>query len=199
MPGGTVKIVGTDALEVERALVAGEFSCPGCGGRLRPWGTARWRVVRRRDGEQRVRPRRSRCADCGATHVLLGDDTFLRRRDGAEEIGAALAARARGVGHRRSALSLGVPPSTVRGWLRRFASSADAIRSWFTVLAHDMDLMLAPLAPTDSAFGDAVEAIAVAARAGSLRVATMQPWRFASTVSFGRLLSNTGCPWATAG
>lgn len=198
MPGGTVKIVGTDALEVERALVAGELGCPGCGGRLRPWSTARWRVVRRRDGEERVRPRRSRCADCAVTHVLLGDDTFLRRRDAAAVIGAAVTAKARGEGHRRSALSLGVPASTVRGWLRRFASSVDAIRSWFTVLAHDLDPMLAPLAPTASAFGDAVESIAVAARAGSLRLGSRGPWSFASVATGGLLLANAGWPWAPA-
>jgi hypothetical protein len=55
-----VKIVGTDALEVERALLAGELVCP-CGGRLRPWGHARERVVRRLGREGRRRPRRSRC------------------------------------------------------------------------------------------------------------------------------------------
>lgn len=199
MPGGTLKIVGTDELEVDRALLAGEFGCPGCGGRLRPWGSARWRVLRWPGGEVRRRPRRTRCAGCGATHVLLSADGLLRRRDVAEVIGLALVAKARGLGHRAAAVVVGVPVSTVRGWLRRFAVNAEAIRVWFTVLAHDLDPMLAPMVPTATPLGDAVDAIAVAARAASLRLGPVKAWSFASSASAGRLLSNTGWPWAPAG
>ena len=194
-----MKIVGTDTLEVERALLAGELECPGCGGRLGPWGSARWRVVRRPGGDERRRPRRARCVGCAATHVLISTDTLLRRRDLVEVIGAALVAKALGVGHRRVAAMLGLPVSTVRGWLRRFAANAEQVRVWFTVLAHDLDPLLAPIAPTGTAVGDAVEAVAVAARAASLRLAPVAPWSFASSASRGRLLSNTGWPWAAAG
>lgn len=193
-----MKIVGTDALEVERALIAGELACPDCGGQLRPWGSARWRDVRRRKDIERRRPRRSRCTACENTHVLISTDCLLRRRDLAEVIGAALAAKAAGVGHRRAA-GPGVPPSTVRAWLRRFAASAEVVRVFFTVLAHDLDPMLAPLLPTSSPAGDAVEAIAAAARAASLRLGPVEPWRFASSASGGRLISNTGWPYAAAG
>lgn len=193
-----MKIVGTDALEVERALLSGGLECPDCGGRLRPWGSARRRVVRRPNGDERRRPRRSRCVGCAVTHVLIRTDTLLRRRDLAEVIGAALVAKATGLGHRQAAAMVGVPVSTVRGWLRRFAANAEVIRVWFTVLAHGLDPMLAPLVPTASPLGDAVEAIAVAARAASLRLAPVEPWRFASAASAGRLLSNTGWPWAAA-
>lgn len=192
-------IVGTDDAEVERALVAGELECPDCGDRLRPWGSARWRVLRRRGGEERRRPRRSRCGGCAASHVLIRRDSLCRRRDLAEVIGAALLAKALGgAGHRRVATAAGLPPSTVRGWLRRFAANAEAIRVWFTVVAHDLDPLLAPILPTVSLFGDAVEAIAVAARAASLRLAPVEPWSFASAASRGRLLSNTGWPWAAS-
>jgi hypothetical protein len=191
-----LKIVGTDDAEVERALVAGEIECPDCGGWLRPWGSARRRVVRQRGCDERRRPRRSRCARCTVTHVLIRTDTLLRRRDLAEVIGAVLVAKAMGVGHRRAASMVGVPVSTVRGWLRRFAVNAEGVRVWFTVLAHRFDPMLAPLAATASLLGDAVEAVAVAARAASLRLAPLQPWWFASAASAGRLLSNTGWPWA---
>ena len=194
-----MKIVRSDVDEVERGLFAGELSCPGCGGQLRPWGSARWRVVRRAEGDERRRPRRGRCVDCASTHVLIGDDSLLRRRDLAEVIGVALTAKACGVGHRRVAAAVGVPVSTVRGWLRRFAANAEAIRVWFTVLAHDLDPMLAVVVPTATVLGDAVEAIAVAARAASLRLAPVRPWSFASAASAGRLLSNTGWPWAPAG
>jgi len=127
--------------------------------------------------------------------VLISTDCLLRRRDLAEVIGAALAAKAVGIGHRRAGAAK-VPVSTVRGWFRRFAANAEAIRVWFTVLAHDLDPMLAPLVATPTPMGDAVEAIAGAARAASLRLVPVEPWRFASVASCGRLLSNTGWPWA---
>lgn len=191
-----MRIVGSDTAEVERALLAGEVSCPGCGEGLRPWGSARWRVVRGSGVVERRRPRRGRCSGCAVTHVLISDDCLLRRRDLVEVIGAALVAKAAGIGHRRVAIVLGVPASTVRGWFRRFAVNAEAIRVWFTVLAHDLDPMLAALAPTATASGDAVEAMGVAARAMSLRLGLVAPWRFVSAASRGRLLSNTGWPWA---
>ena len=185
-----MKIVGTDAGEVERALLAGELSCPDCAGQLRPWGSARWRDVRRWAQVQRRRPRRSRCVGCQTTHVLISTDSLLRRRDLAEAIGAALAARAAGRGYRTAAAAAGAPVSTVRRWLPRFAEMAEAIRVWFTVLAHDLDPMLAAILPMPTAFGDAVEAIAVAARAATLRLAPVEPWGFASKASRGRLISN---------
>ena len=193
-----MKIVGTDAGEVERALLAGELSCPDCAGQLRPWGSARWRDVRRWGQVQRRRPRRSRCAGCQSTHVLISTDSLLRRRDLAEAIGAVLAAKASGQGYRRAAAVAGAPESTVRRWLRRFADMAESIRVWFTVLAHDLDPLLAPILATGTAFGDGVEAIAVAARAASLRLAPVEPWAFASKASGGRLISNTRWPWAGA-
>jgi len=79
----------------------------------------------------------------------MSTDCLLRRRDLAEVIGAALVAKVAGLGHRRAGAA-GAPPSTVRSWLRRFAASAEAIRVWFTVLAHDLNPMLAPLVLTDA-------------------------------------------------
>jgi len=191
-----VRIVGTDSVEVERALAAGELGCPVCGGRLSPWGSARERVVRCVGGEQRRCPRRTRCVECRVTHVLIWADTLLRRRDEVAVIGAALTAKAAGHGYRYSAVVSGVPVSTVRGWLRRFAAAVVEIRVWFTALAHDLDRLLSPVQPAGSVFADAVEAVGVAARAAVLRLGVRAPWSFASAASGGRLLSNTGCPWA---
>jgi len=129
--------------------------------------------------------------------VLISTDCLLRRRDLAEVIGAALVAKAAGLGHRRAGAA-GVPPSTVRGWLRRFAANAEAVRGFFTVLAHDLDPMLAPMRSTPTPVGDAVEAIAASARAASLRLAPVAPWHFASSASGGRLISNTGWLYAAA-
>ncbi|MGH9164911.1 MAG: hypothetical protein ACRDZW_05280 [Acidimicrobiales bacterium] len=193
-----MKIVGTDAPEVERALVAGGLACPSCDGRLRPWGHARVREVRNREGDERRSPRRSRCGRCSLTHVLVSEDCLLRRRDAVGVIGAALAAKAAGRGHRRIARDLGRIAETVRNWLRRFAAGAEAIRSFFTVLAHDLDPMLGAIEPAGSALADAVEAIAYAARAGVGRLGPRGPWSFASAATGGRLLSNTNCPYPGA-
>lgn len=126
--------------------------------------------------------------------MLLAADSLARRRDVVAVIGAALTARARGLSYRRVAAGVvGVTVSTVRGWLRRFTANAEEVRVLFTVLAHDLDPLLAPIVATGSAVGDAVEAIAVAARAAALRLAPVEPWQFASMASRGRLLSNTGC------
>ena len=100
--------VGNDAARVERMLEEGSLCCPVCGGRLARWGHARPRVVFGPGRRGRVvRPRRSRCAACRVTHVLLPARLLLRRPDEAGVIGAALAAAARGRGHRRIAAGAG--------------------------------------------------------------------------------------------
>ena len=108
-------MVGTDAARVEMELVAGRLSCPAYGGGLRLWGHGADREVRRLEGVERRRFRRSVCPTCAATHVLVPEDTLVRRRDGAEVVGAALTAKAKGDGHGRVALALGRPASTVPG------------------------------------------------------------------------------------
>lgn len=192
-------IVGIDLVEVERGLLAGEIGCPDCSGGLRPWGSARWRVLRCSATEVWRRPRRGRCVECGRTHVLLRQDSLVRRRDGVEVIGVALVAKASGDGHRRVADKVGAPASTVRGWFRRFAANAEAVRVWFTLLAHGLDPVLGSISPTGTRVGDAVEAIAVAARAAAVRLGSVPPWQFAVRASRGGLLSNTSCPWASMG
>jgi len=189
-------MVGTDVVEVERDLGAGRLSCPNCEGVLVRWGFARWRVVRGASGEERRRPRRARCRSCLVSHVLVARDCLRRRRDAVGVIGAALAAKAAGRGHRKIAKTLELPVSTVRGWLRRFGVWAEAIRSHFTVWAHALDAELAPIVPAGSPFADAVEAVAVAARAAVLRFGPRPPWQMASALTCGALLSNTSSPWA---
>lgn len=188
-------MVGTDQAVVESDLRGGLVSCPACEGELGPWGHARVRVLRRRDGvEDRVRPRRGRCRGCEKTHVLLGDDSLLRRRDEVGVIGEAIEAKSVGEGHRRIAVRLGVPAWRVRRWLRRFAERATAIREHFWRWAFALDVSLAPAGAGLGGFVDAVEAIGVAARAAVLAHGPRLVWCWASFVSGGVLLANTKCP-----
>jgi hypothetical protein len=190
-----VLIVENDPERVEADLAAQALSCPSCNGVLCPWGHARVRVLRRRGGsEERVRPRRGRCRECEATHVLLGDDTLLRRRDEVTVIGEAIEAKAAGEGHRRIAARLGLPAWKVRRFLRRFAARATSTREHFWRWAFALDVSLAPLGPSRGAFVDAVEAIGIAARAAVLRFGPRPVWSFASFASGGCLLANTKCP-----
>lgn len=145
-----VLMVENDAAGVDRDLSAGRVACPACEGVLRPWGWARRRLLRRRDGSAWLRPRRGRCRPCGGMHVLLPVDTLVRRRDEVAVIGAALLAWLGGAGHRRIAVSLGLPADTVRGWLRRFAVRAEDVRAHFWQLAHRLDASLGAIEPRGS-------------------------------------------------
>ncbi len=138
--------------------------------------------------EERLRPRRTRCSDCRATHVLLPASVLVRRADCVAVIGAALAARAGGAGHRRIAAAAGVPECTVRGWLRRFTTRARVWRDRFTVLLVALDPDPVPVRARSCAFADAVEVIGRAAAAAVRRFGPRPPWQFASSVSGGLLL-----------
>lgn len=174
--------VSDDAVSVELDLFAGRVACPGCGGRLHPWGRARARVIREglgTDWEGRdLQPRRARCGDCRATHVLLEVRLAVRRADAADVIAAAVEAKtALGWGHRRIAAGFGRPVSTVRGWLRAFQASAAAISDQFTgLLVRDApDAVVLWPTPAGTAMGEAL-AVLMAYAEGLAR-------RFAATVT----------------
>jgi Domain of unknown function (DUF6431) len=188
-------IVCAEEVRVEAELVGGLLGCPLCRGRLRPWGRARDRVLRCAAGVRSLRPRRARCRECGATHVLLPDLCLLRRRDGVAVIGAAIEAKAAGAGHRGIAGRLGVPKDTVRGWLRRFAARAEQVRAHFTRWAFALDPELSRVVSAGGVFADALEAIAIAARAWVLRFGPGEAWQLASVLAGGVLLCNTSCPF----
>lgn len=144
--------IGTKHLATE--LGGRHLRCPACGGVLRPWGYGRERVVRNYGAYQRFRPRRTRCASCRLTHVLLPDQTLLRRLDHVEAIGSALAATATGAGYRKVARRLDVPPSTVRHWISRFVVRAPDLLASTPALAP-----LAPNADRRALIRAAVEAL----------------------------------------
>jgi uncharacterized membrane protein YkvA (DUF1232 family) len=98
------------------------------------------------------------------THVLLPVSALLRRADTAAVIVWALAAKAlRRVGFRRIAADLARPVETVRGWLRRFAERAEAVRSMFTVWLRAVDPDPVMPEPAGGVFADAVTVIAAVA------------------------------------
>jgi hypothetical protein len=184
-------IVCVEQALVEAELVGGLLGCPLCCGVLGPWGHGRERVLRCSAGDRLLRPRRARCRGCEGTHVLLPAMGLLRRRDEVSVIGAAIEAKVAGEGHRPIAKRLGVPKDTVRGWLRGFAERAERIRVHFTRWAVALDPELGAVLPAGSGIADALEVIAVAARAWALRFGPGDPWRIASVLSGGVLLGNT--------
>lgn len=200
--------VGEDAGDVERRLSAGELMCAGCAGVMAGWGHARRRVVRGEAGVVVLRPRRARCRSCWATHVLLPVGLLLRRADTVGVVGAALAAKAAGLGARSAAVLVDRPLGTVRGWLRRFGGRLEAVRAWFTRLLCAVEVDPVVPGPAGSGWADAVAAVeaATAAVAARFVVTTVTVWQVAGAVSAGRLLSpgwptgsiNTSSPWAAA-
>jgi len=190
-----VLIVGTDGPAVEKDLIGGRLACPTCGSVLRPWGHGTAREVRLLFGSERRRFRRSICRRCPVTHVLVPEDTLVRRRDAAEVIGAALVSKANGSGHRKIALALGRPASTVRGWLRRFATIATAVRAHFARWATVIDPTHDRRSPGGSDLFDAVEAVGVLGVVAVRRFGPRPPWSLASFLTGGHLLCNTNSPW----
>ena len=124
------------------------------------------------------------------THVLLPRIALGRRQDEVSVIGSAVEAKIAGEGFRRIAARLGVCPTTVRGWLRRFARRAGLIRAHFTRCAVVLDPELGPVLPAGSGIADALEAIAVAVRAWVLRFGPADPWQLVSWLSGGLLLQH---------
>lgn len=139
--------------------------------------------------------RRARCRGCRRTQTLLPEVSLLRRLDEVETIGAAIEAKAGGQGHRPIATALERPKDTVRGWLRAFSRTAEAIRVHFTRWAHALDPMLGPILPAGDAVADALSAIGEAARAAVLAFGPRSLWPLVSRLSGGVLLCNATRPF----
>jgi Domain of unknown function (DUF6431) len=186
-------IVVVDAGRVDADLAQGQLGCPRCGGRLRPWAHSSERRIRLLDGSTRLlRPRRARCAACGATQVLLPGSCLPRRGDAAEVVGAALVAKATGHGWRRIAADLGRPGSTVRGWLRR---ARGGHLDWLRRQGVERAVLLDPdvlnnTAPADCELGEALTALAAAVLAWRRRFARhVDAWTLVGVFTGGRLLT----------
>ena len=182
-------MVDTDSVVVERLLLDGWAGLPVVWGRVAAVGSCPLAGFTPGAGAVRHRPRRASCPGCAKTHVLLPAAWLSRRGDAVSVIGAALLAKATGLGHRPIAAVLGCPASTVRGWLRRFGARAEDVRVLFTRLLHSLDPMAGPLLPRDSVFADALEALGRAGAAGVRRLSPRPAWEFASWASGGLLLA----------
>lgn len=187
--------VESDPVRVDSALISGELRCPHCAGELRPWGSARARVLRLRQGDLQLRPRRSRCRSCAKTSVLVPDIALVRRVDEVAVIGAALREAAIGSGQRKIATVLSRPRETVRGWLRRFASRAEVLIAHFRSWALALDARLDEIELRSTPVAQAVEAIGVATRAASVLLGPRPAWSWAAALTGGMLLANTSSPF----
>ena len=190
-------IVASDPEVSEAELLGGRLFCPSCNGVLRRWGYARFRTIRMCDGVEVVHPRRSRCRDCSKTSVLLPDYLLVRRVDEAAVIGSALVQKAQGIGHRRIAIDICRPETTVRGWIRRFRENSEILLEHFTNWALVLDVALSEIVPVGSLFGDAINAIGIAVRSLTIRFGPKPLWSQTSAMCGGRLLSNTNSPFPT--
>lgn len=188
-------IIVVDADQAERDLADGRLACPRCRGALRAWAHAAPRRVRRLDAPDLfVRPRRARCAACGATQVLLPASCLPRRADATEVVGAALLAKALGHGYRRIARDLRRPASTVRRWLRRARGGhVEWLRRRGVDRAHQLDMeVLAHLDPQRTDLADALAALGAAVAAWRRRFARHAPaWTLIGVFTGGRLLGPT--------
>ena len=187
--------VGTDSADVEIGLLAGRFRCPGCGGELRPWGYGRLRHIRMLASTQSLKPRRSRCRSCLATHILLPNDLLVRRRDGVEVIGDVLTMAVGGSDSLSIAIHFGRALQTVRGWLSRFDSCAERIRMHFTRWAVSLDSESFEIPPAGSVSSDAIAAISAAGNAAVRKGIALSPWQFAAAITISGLLYNTTSFW----
>jgi transposase-like protein len=178
-----------DKLELD--LLGGRLSC-ACAGRLAPWGHARPRVVRHQDGHHvSSRPRRGICTRCRRTHVLVPPAALPRRRDAVETVGAALLKAAAGHGHRVIADQLGLPPSTVRNWRRRFQRRAEHLRGQAVRALFALGGEIPDIEPRATPLADAVEALGLAASAAVRRLGWTgtSPWGIIAAISRGLLLA----------
>ena len=144
---------------------------------------------------------RLRCAPCGVSHALLPAFTLALRLDVAETIGSVLAEVAGGgCGVRPAAERAGVPYTTARGWVRRFRARARELGVGFAALA--VELGGAAVTPLAGAGRFALVAIGAAfgAAAGLPGWRRLGAWRFASSVTGGRLIAaHAVSPWFVVG
>ena len=186
--------------EAGREVSTPKPDCPRCGRPMARWSGYE-RSVRVGGACHRVWVRRCRCRSCRVSQALVPAFCLLRRLDMSESVGQALTqvvgARC---GCRRVAEGLGVPHTTARDWVRRFAKRAEALAAGFAALAVEVGghALRLPQAAAEAALGAISGAWAAArSRAGK---AVGDRWAFASLVTGGALIgTNRDPPWSALG
>jgi hypothetical protein len=174
--------------------------CPACAVPMTFWsGYRRW--VREAGRCQRIFVPRVRCGLCRVSHALLPAFALAWRLDVAETVGGVLAEVAGGCcGVRPAAVRAGVPHTTARGWVRRFAARAPVLGAGFAALAVELGGPVVTSAGSDRGFAAAAIGAAFAAAAGLPGWLAAGPWRFACVVSGGKLIAaNAASPWYVVG
>lgn len=143
--------------------------------------------------------RRAWCRGCNKSHALIPSFLLQRRLDGVDSIGSVLAAVAEGTcGVRPIAQLVGVPHSTARDWVRRFADRAPTWAPGFLALAVRLGGELPDLNGSGACL--AIEAITCAFTFINPGRPTEHLWRSASVITGGNLLAtNTNPPWLMIG
>jgi hypothetical protein len=135
---------------------------------------------------------RERCGRCGVSHALLPAFLLAWRLDTAEAAGAVIEEVAGGAcGVRPAAERAGVPHTTARGWLRRFRARAAAAGVAFAALAVELGGEAIRPAADPGRFAVAAIGAAFEAACSLPGWAVHGRWRFASSVSGGRLIAAT--------
>jgi hypothetical protein len=183
-----------------RAVRVPRPECPSCLSPVVFW-SGYWRHVRRPERERKIFIPRVRCRGCGVSHALLPAFVLARRLDAAESAGLVIGRVVAGAcGVRRAAAVAGVPHTTARGWVRRFAARAGELAVSFSALA--VELGGEAVRPQPDRCRSAVAAIGAAftAAAGLPGWAVLGRWRFACAVTGGTLLAaNTSSPFLIIG
>jgi hypothetical protein len=183
-----------------RAVGVPRPDCPGCGEPMVFW-SGYWRYVRRAGRCRKVFIRRARCRRCGVTHALLPAFVLAWRLDAAEDGGLVIARVAGGeCGVRPAADAAGVPFTTARGWVRRFAARAGELAVSFSALAAELGGDVIRLLEPPARFAVTAIGAAFAAAAALPGWLVLGPWRFASAVTGGSLLAaNASSPFLIIG
>jgi hypothetical protein len=183
-----------------RAVRVPRPECPSCSAPVVFW-SGYWRHVRCRERERKIFIPRVRCRACGVSHALLPAFVLARRLDAADAGGEVIGQVAAGVcGARRAAAAAGVPHTTARGWVRRFAARAGELAVSFSALA--VELGAEAVRPLADLLRSAVAAIGAAFTAAAALPgwAALGRWRFASAVTGGSLLAaNASSPFLIIG
>jgi Domain of unknown function (DUF6431) len=159
-------IFAVDAQAVGQLLRAGRLACPGCGGWLRVWTSARTRRIDAGHGQViEVTPDRGRCRSCGTTHVVLPAWYVPRRAYTVEVIGRVLLAGAQTVARHHIADRLGLAAGTVASWLTAARkATGPLIRHAHTVAAYAIRQQRSPAHWLGSDLAEALDAIGSAAQ-----------------------------------